>query len=304
MAPRDPQEGLLFDVQRFSLHDGPGIRTTVFFKGCPLRCRWCQNPESLRPAPEMAFYRERCEDCFRCEAVCPEQAIIRRPGARIDFSRCSACGACAAVCRQRAIVTIGYAWPVDRLVAELVRDRDFYEDSGGGVTLSGGEPMGQHVHLACLLPRLKAKGLHVALETCGVFAWKRIEPLLPHLDLIYFDLKHMAPDSHKTLTGMDNTLILQNFKRLAPRFAHLRARMPLVPGMNDDEANLRATARFLRENRHERIHGLPYHNLGEAKLARLQTGLKPLNAGRLTFARLDRVKAIFAQEGIHAVVYD
>jgi pyruvate formate lyase activating enzyme len=304
MAPRDSQEGLLFDVQRFSLHDGPGIRTTLFFKGCPLRCRWCQNPESHTPAPEMAFYRERCEGCFRCEAVCPEQAITRRPEARIDFSRCSACGACTAVCRQLAIVTIGCAWPVDRLVAELVQDRDFYEDSGGGVTLSGGEPMGQHAYLARLLPRLKAEGLHVALETCGMFAWKQIESLLPHLDLIYFDLKHMAPDTHKALTGMDNALIQENFKRLTPRFAHLRARMPLVPGMNDDEANLRATARFLRENRHERIHCLPYHNLGEAKLARLHTDLKPLNACRMTSERLDWVRDIFTREGIHAVVYD
>ena len=304
MAPRDSQEGLLFDVQRFSLHDGPGIRTTLFFKGCPLRCRWCQNPESHTPAPEMAFYRERCEGCFRCEAVCPEQAITRRPEARIDFSRCSACGACTAVCRQLAIVTIGCAWPVDRLVAELVQDRDFYEDSGGGVTLSGGEPMGQHAYLARLLPRLKAEGLHVALETCGMFAWKQIESLLPHLDLIYFDLKHMAPDTHKSLTGKDNALIKENFKRLAPRCARLRARMPLVPGMNDDEANLRATARFLRENRQDRIHCLPYHNLGEAKLARLQTDLKPLNACRMTSERLDWVKAIFAREGIHAVVYD
>ena len=303
MAQRDSHEGLLFDLQRFSLHDGPGIRTTVFFKGCPLHCRWCQNPESLTHAPEMAFYHERCESCFRCEAVCPEQAIISQPEARIDFSLCSACGACTAVCHQRAIVTIGFTWPIDRLVAQLVRDRDFYQDSGGGVTLSGGEPLGQHSFLTRLLPQLKAEGLHVALETCGVFAWQQIEPLLPHLDLIYFDLKHMAPDIHKALTGMDNTLIQENFKRLAPRFAHLRARMPLVPGMNDDEANLRATARFLREHRHDRIHCLPYHNLGEAKLARLQTDLKPLNTCRMTSERLDWVKDIFTQEGIHAVVY-
>jgi glycyl-radical enzyme activating protein len=207
MAPRDPQEGLLFDLQRFSLHDGPGIRSTVFFKGCPLRCRWCQNPESHTCTPEMAFYQERCQACFCCEAVCPEQAITRRPEARIDFARCSACGACAAVCDSQAIVTIGQRWPVDRLVAEIEKDRDFFEDSGGGVTLSGGEPMGQHAFLACLLPALKARGRHVALETCGVFTWQQMEPLLPHLDLIYFDLKHMAPDIHRDLTGRDNTLI-------------------------------------------------------------------------------------------------
>ena len=300
----DSREGLLFDVQRFSLHDGPGIRTTVFFKGCPLRCRWCQNPESHEPRPEMAFYRERCEGCFRCEAVCPEQAITHRPERRIDFARCSACGACAEVCSQRAVVRIGSHWPVDRLVAEVLQDRDFYEDSGGGVTLSGGEPMAQPAYLARLLPRLKAHGLHVALETCGVFAWKPMEALLPDLDLVYFDLKHMDPGVHRALTGRDNALILDNFRRLSLHFDRLRARMPLVPGMNDDAANLRATARFLRENRHARIHGLPYHNLGEAKLARMATDLKPLNAGRMTHDRRDRVIDIFAREGIHAVVYD
>jgi pyruvate formate lyase activating enzyme len=303
MVPRDLQEGLLFDVQRFCLHDGPGIRTTVFFKGCPLRCRWCQNPESHTPTPEMAFYRERCQACFRCEAVCPEQAITRRPEARIDFARCSACGACAAVCDPQAIVMIGQRWTVDRLVVEIEKDRDFFEDSDGGVTFSGGEPMGQHAFLARLLPPLKACGRHVTLETCGVFAWNRLEALLPHLDLIYFDLKHMAPDIHTALTGMDNTLIQENFRRLSPRFSHLRARMPLVPGINDDETNLRATARFLRTHRHDRIHCLPYHHLGEAKLPRLQTDLKPLNVARMTSERFDWVKDLFSQEGIHADVY-
>jgi pyruvate formate lyase activating enzyme len=304
MTPLDSREGLLFDVQRFSLHDGPGIRTTVFFKGCPLRCRWCQNPESLKRRPEMAFYHERCEACFRCETVCPEQAVLRQPEARIDFARCSACGACAEACPQQAIKTIGQAWPVDRLVAEIERDRDFFEDSGGGVTLSGGEPMAQPGYLACLLPPLKSGGLHVALETCGVFAWRQIEALLPNLDLIYFDLKHMAPDTHLALTGMDNRLIHENFSRLSRRFGRLRARMPLVPGMNDDDANLRATARFLRANRHDRIHCLPYHNLGEAKLARIQSSLQPLDAVRVAPARRPGVEDIFAQEGIHAVIYD
>jgi pyruvate formate lyase activating enzyme len=304
MTPRDPQGGLLFDVQRFSLHDGPGIRSTVFFKGCPLRCRWCQNPESHTPTPEMAYYQERCQACFCCEAVCPEQAITRRLEARIAFARCSACGACAAVCDPQAIVTIGQHWPVDRLVAEIEKDRDFFEDSGGGVTLSGGEFMGQHAFLACLLPALKARGLHVVLETCGVFTWQQIEPLLPHLDLIYFDLKHMAPDIHRALTGRDNNRIQENFRRLASCFADLRARMPLVPGMNDDEANLRATARFLAANRHDRIHCLPYHNLGEAKLARLQTALQPLKTSRPTPEQLAWALDIFAQEEIHAVVYD
>jgi pyruvate formate lyase activating enzyme len=304
MTRIDSQAGILFDVQRFSLHDGPGIRTTVFFKGCPLQCRWCQNPESHRTQPEMAFYRERCQACFICETVCPEDAIIRRPAARIDVTRCSACGACATACPQQAIMIIGQRWPVEVLAAEIKRDSDFFEESGGGVTLSGGEPMLQHAYLARLLPNLKAHGLHVTLETCGVFAWQPIVALLPHLDLIYFDIKHMAKEAHTDLTGRDNTRILDNFIRLSHRLAHLQARMPLVPGMNDDESNLRATARFLRQNHHHRIHCLPYHNLGEAKLARLQTDLKPLNTERMTPEGLQWVQETFEQEGVHALIYD
>jgi pyruvate formate lyase activating enzyme len=201
-------------------------------------------------------------------------------------------------------VTVGEAWTIARLVAELLKDRDFFDDSGGGITLSGGEPMGQHAFLATLLPELKAADLHITLETSGVFAWRQIEPLLPHLDLIYFDLKHMDPEAHAALTGADNRRIRDNFTRLAAGAARLQARMPLVPGVNDDEANLRATARFLRTSGHDRIHCLPYHHLGEAKLGRIQTPLQPLGLAPTTAADRQRVGATFAREGIYADIYD
>ena len=304
MAASESSSGIVFDVQRFSIHDGQGIRTTVFFKGCPLKCCWCQNPESHRRRPQMAFYRERCQACLHCAAVCPENAVTRRPEARIDFSRCTDCGACAAACRHGAIVTIGAPWPTDRLVAEILKDRDFFDDSGGGVTLSGGEPMQQHGYLAQLLPALKAEGLHVVLETSGVFPWAHMEPLLPYLDAVFFDLKHMDRRWHERLTGGDNTLVLANFSHLAKKCKGLQARMPLVSGMTDTVDNIRATARFLQKHRRTSIHCLPYHNMGEAKLPRIQTDLKPLGLARLTPARRQQVAETFAEEGIHAVIYD
>ena len=304
MARYDSNTGMIFDVQRFALHDGPGIRTTVFFKGCPLQCRWCQNPESHRDRAEMAFYRERCKACFLCETVCPDKAITRLPASRIDYSRCSACGACATACHYEALMTIGRPWPVEQLVAEIDKDKDFFEESGGGVTLSGGEPMLQHAYLARLLPILKADGIHITMETCGVFRWEHMVPLLPHLDLIYFDIKHMDSDAHQHLTRVDNVRILDNFHRLSHSASDLQARMPLVPGMNDGLDNIRATACFLRQNNHHSIHCLPYHNLGEAKLAGIQTPLTPLGLDRLTPKRRQWVKDIFDQEGIHADIYD
>lgn len=296
--------GIIFDIQRFSLHNGPGIRTTVFFKGCPLRCAWCQNPEAIDPNPEMAFFAERCQECLRCAAACPAKAVRKETKRRIAFEACTACGACATACPNRALQRIGREWRQEALVAELVKDRDFYRDSGGGVTLSGGEPMQQSPFLLALLPLLKAADIQIALQTSGLFAWSQIEPLLPHLDLIFFDLKHMDAVAHRKLTGCDNRTILANFTRLAQRGAPLQARMPVVPGLNDSQINLAATARFLYQRGHRLVHCLPYHNLGEAKLARLGSAQKPLGLSRPSGADLQTMKAVMAEEGIHAVVYD
>jgi pyruvate formate lyase activating enzyme len=296
--------GVIFDVQRFSLHDGPGIRSTVFFKGCPLRCLWCQNPESHQLKPELAFYVERCQRCFRCATACPRDAITREPRQRILFSRCDGCGRCASACLHQGLRQIGRTWRIETLLRELLKDKDYFEDSGGGVTLSGGEPMMQSACLAELLPRLKEAGLHVNLETCGAFKWEQMEPLLPYLDLIYFDLKHLDATSHKRLAGRDNQIILDNFARLSKCFPSLQARMPIVPGMNDDADNLAATARFLTRHGQQTIHCLPYHNLGEAKIPRLHTRSRPLGLKSPTAGELELVRDAFEERGIHAIVYD
>ncbi|WP_324292359.1 glycyl-radical enzyme activating protein [uncultured Desulfosarcina sp.] len=298
----DPDKAIIFDVQRFSLHDGPGIRTTVFFKGCPLRCIWCQNPESWRAEPEIAFYKQLCRGCFECLAACRENAILQRPDKRIDDARCTGCGACADVCVKTALRVVGRIWTVAELVDEIVKDCDYFKESGGGVTLSGGEPMQQTRFLRTLLPELKRRHIHIAMETCGHFSWERMEHLLPFLDLIYFDLKAMAHDSHHAFTGCSNERILKNFEKLSGRFGNLQARMPVIPGKNDGRTNILATARFLLENGKDSIRLLPYHNLGEAKISRLNTEQKPLGIPPRTARDRDRVKTLFEANGVKATI--
>ncbi len=295
---------VIFDIQRFSLHDGPGIRTTVFFKGCPLRCAWCQNPESHSRTPEIAFYEDRCRRCFTCRAVCPEGAITEGQDRRIDHLRCSACGTCAAACPADALRLVGREWEVEPLVTEVMKDRDYFADSGGGVTLSGGEPMAYPGFVLALLQRFHREKVHRAIETCGMFRIQDMKAALPHVSLIYYDLKHMDGAKHRSYTGADNRAILSNFRSLSKSFRHLQARMPVVPGYNDDGKNIRATARFLKGAGHNSIHCLPYHNLGEAKIPRLNSTQEPLGLPALSGDAMERIKQLFRKEGINAVIYE
>ncbi|MFQ5631290.1 MAG: glycyl-radical enzyme activating protein [bacterium] len=295
---------IIFDIQRFSLHDGPGIRTTIFFKGCPIRCRWCQNPESHKVKPEIAFYAEQCRESYNCMSVCPNAAILTGTHQRVDYAKCKSCGECAAACAFDALRIIGRKWSNKLLIDEVLKDKDYFLDSGGGVTLSGGEPMMQVEFLTRFLPLLKSQGIHVNIETCGVFKWEKIEMIIPYLDLIYYDLKHINLEIHKKYTGADNKIILSNFAKLAKVFPKLQARMPVIPGVNDDEENILVTAQFLRHHGHKSIHCLPYHNLGKAKLARINSDLKPLSLKSLASDDLQPVKKIFEGEGIHTVAYD
>jgi glycyl-radical enzyme activating protein len=295
---------VIFDIQRFSLHDGPGIRTTVFFKGCPLSCLWCQNPESLAHPPEMAFYQEYCRGCLACREVCPQGAVLEEAEARIDFKRCDACGQCVDVCPTGSLRLIGKKWVVADLLEEVVKDRDFFQDSGGGVTLSGGEPLVHEAFLREFVPELKKPGIHITLETAGMYPWERLAGLLPHLDLIYYDLKHMDGAVHQEFTGFSNQRILDNFSRLASLDAPLVGRMPLIPGINETRDNLKATARFLRQNGQETIHCLKYHNLGQAKLARINSGPAPLELPRQQEQDYDLIVDTFNNEGIDVVLYD
>ena len=266
---------IVFDVQRFSVHDGPGIRTTVFFKGCPLRCRWCQNPESLRPEPEIAFYADRCRGTRECRTVCPHDAI-QWDGDRIVRQRCDGCGRCADACAHDALRLVGRTASLDDLTQEVLRDLPFYEASGGGVTLSGGEPTLQMELMGAFARRCHDHGLHVGLQTCGLFRWEAFAPHLPLLGFIQFDLKLMDPVEHREMTGSDNRLILENARRLAAAGAPVSFRMPVVPGITDSEPNLRQIAAFLHGLDTPRIQLLRYHAMGEAKLPRIGSPRPPL----------------------------
>jgi pyruvate formate lyase activating enzyme len=195
-------------------------------------------------------------------------------------------------------------WNVDMLVREILKDRDYFIDSGGGATLSGGEPLTQPVFAGELLRRLREEKIHTAVETCGVFAWSEMKTMLPHCDLIYYDLKHMDGKRHREYTGADNRRILENFMRVSKVFKNLQARMPVIPGFNDDERNVRATARFLIKAGRRTIHCLPYHNFGEAKIPRIHTSLRPLGLANAEGEAMERVKKTFKKEGINAVIYE
>lgn len=294
---------VIFDIQRFSLHDGPGIRTTVFLKGCPLACLWCQNPESRKKKPEMAFYAERCRQCLACREACGQGAISDAPERRIDFSRCTACGKCAEICPEEALRLIGREIEVAEAAEEIAKDRDFYESSGGGATLSGGEPLSQPGFVKSLSIRLKEMGIETAVETCGQFSFSAAAPALAHVGLVLFDLKAMDPGLHKRLTGKANRTILDNFSRLCREGANLTPRMPVVPGLNDHEENLRATAEFLKKNGKKDLVLLSYHRMGEAKLARIGSGREPLGLAADP-EKTERAQRIFRKEGIHASVQD
>ena len=265
--------GRVFNIQRYSIHDGAGIRTLVFLKGCPLRCLWCCNPESQRSGPELGFVASRCVSDRECGApcvpACPSGAIRLDPEGRpaIDRGACDACGRCAAVCGKDALKVVGREMTVDEVLMEVEKDRPFYRRSGGGITLGGGEPLAQCRFAAALLAAARETYLHTALETCGHAPWDHFEEVLRHVDLLQFDIKHLDPARHRDLTGQSNDLILDNLKRV-PRVKSPRdviIRVPVVPGCNDSPADIRETAGFVAGLGFEQIELVPYHRLGVPK---------------------------------------
>ena len=298
------EKAVIFDIQRFSLHDGPGIRTTCFFKGCPLSCAWFQNPESHRLQPELIFYTESCIHCLACQKICPEEAISENLPLRFDPQACTTCGQCVSECPTNSLRLVGKEWNPSDLMDEVAKDMDFFQDSHGGVTLSGGEPLLQTAFLLNWLPMNRKKNIHTTIETCGMIPWKNIERLLPWIDLVFYDLKHMNDSIHKQYTGQGNAKILKNFNQLSKTGKTLQARMPVVPGINTAPDNIRATARFLKRNNQKSIHLLPYHTLGDAKLNRIETKLRPLNITPLDPEHLLEIQDLFQKEEIHAVLYD
>ncbi|MEC5319351.1 glycyl-radical enzyme activating protein [Brenneria populi subsp. brevivirga] len=262
----EPQ-GVIFDIQHFSLHDGPGVRSTVFFKGCPLSCLWCSNPESQRRKPQLMYFAANCVSCGACVAVCKTGALSPgEKGINIDRSVCQSCGLCVEVCSNDARTLSGRKMSVEEIADEVRQHWRIFMQSGGGVTCSGGEILSQPVFLRALLRKLHDEmGLHLCLDTSGYAPWSTLEPLLPHADMILLDLKHMDSACHKKATGRDNVRILENARRLGKCGFPVLVRLPLIPGFNDDDGNLSRLGAFMTEVALPAIEILPYHEFGSSK---------------------------------------
>lgn len=259
--------GDISDIQRFSVHDGPGIRTTVFFKGCPLRCKWCHNPETFQSQPRLVWSDEKCIRCGDCVTVCKQGALMLDEKLHCDFEKCISCFDCTRLCPSGALRSQGQRMSVEQVMCQVMEDEAICKSSGGGVTLSGGEPTMQHEFALALLRALQAKGFHTALDTCGYCDDDVLKKLLPFCNLVLFDLKCTDSARHARLTGKANEKILENLKMLDTMGIPFEIRIPVIPGENDSEDNLRANCEILSRLKHAtKIILLGYHKLGLSKL--------------------------------------
>ena len=292
--------GRVFDIKRYSIHDGPGIRTTVFLKGCALNCLWCHNPESIAAGPELMHWPARCRRCYSCLQACPKQAITKDAAGAVvvDRQKCDVCGECAEACLYDAMQVVGRTMSVDEVLAEAEKDRVFYEQSGGGVTLSGGDPAVQSAFAAAILDACRARGLRTAIDTAGFTKNGTLDRLAAKTDLLLFDLKLMDEARHREFTGVPNAPILGNIERLAASGPEIWVRVPLVRGVNDDDDNIRRTIMFLLSLKTVRRVGLlPYHAGGIDKAGRIGKGAQFRKFEAPAEERLDAIEAAFREAG-------
>jgi pyruvate formate lyase activating enzyme len=293
---------VVFNIMRFSTQDGPGIRTTVFFKGCPLSCWWCHNPEGQRLQPELLYLEERCRHCGDCLVACPQHAIEVVEGTVRTSALCRRCGQCTEVCHAEARQIAGRRLTVGELVTEIEKDRVFFEQSGGGVTLSGGEPLAQPRFVSALLGACRDRGIPTVLETCGYAPSGVFLAVAPLADLVLFDLKLMDPARHKQYTGVSNRRILGNLEQLVARGRPVTVRIPVMPGINDADDDIRQFARYLAALPVTRVELLPYNNIGAGKYKRLGLTYRLGDAPRPTPADLARFADALTRAGLNVTV--
>ena len=294
--------GTVFDIQRFSLHDGPGIRTIVFLKGCPLSCKWCSNPESQNMKPVIMYKKNECLHCGRCINACSRKAISFENKTFIDRSICTGCGECANACPAGALVVKGKTMTVQQLIRELKKDATTYRRSGGGITLSGGEPLVQYEFAAELLRACKAQGWDTAIETTGAGITEAVEKVIPYVDTVLLDIKHLDTEKHKKFTGIGNEQILKNAARIS-QISSTVVRVPVIPGFNYSEEEIRAITEFAKTLRGMRtIHLLPYHTFGENKYDLLGRDYALADINPLKPEELEHLKTMVEREGFQCII--
>lgn len=296
----------IFNIQKFSTHDGDGVRTTIFFKGCPLRCMWCHNPESQHYYKELIFHQHKCTACGRCVAKCKQGANSIVDGKIVfDRSKCTACGVCTDWCITEARELAGKEYTVDALVKEAMKDKIFYEQSGGGVTLSGGEVMAsQHMdYVEEVCRKLHENGVSVFIDTSGYTDYKNLKRILPYVDVFLYDIKVMDPKDHKKFIGVDNSLILENLKKLSDEGAGLYIRLPIIQQVNATDEHIESVIHFLKENNiHARqVNLLPYHDIGKGKYASLDMEYHEDEMSVPVSELMEHFKSMFEEQGFNKV---